>query len=186
MGVSGDDAVVSAPKFKLTVLGVIEGRNTDKVKQRVSKALKMNSAQVDQLLLSRSPILQKPIDHQSAFKLKSGLQELGVDCRISPVPLVGLAERAESLSLHSTPEAKPSDRLAPVRSSARSVPMRSGKTSVRSGPSTKGAVSIWPIAALVVLVVVANWLFQPHSPNAIGQPQEVTQLASMLDSRAIE
>lgn len=175
--------MVSAPKFKLSVLGVLKGFDPAKVRMQLAKHLNMNDQQVELLLQSRAPELQRLMDHADAFSLKTALREVGVDCVIKPVPLMGLAERAGSLSLHIPAQPKAVSR-APVVRSSRPSPVRTGKASVRPVSSTKGSVSVWSMVAMAALVVLASWLFKSPSPGFDQVPGP--RVASLLDSRAME
>lgn len=179
----GGIIVVSAPKFKLSVLGVLKGFNPAKVRGHLSSTLNMNEQQVEALLHNDAPVLQRLMDHEDAFKLKSALLELGVDCAIKPVPLVGLAERADTLRLHSAAEPKAVNR-APVTRSSRPSPVRTGKASARPVAAGRGSVSVWPVVAMLGLVLLASWLFK--APASGLDAAHAPQVASMLDSRAID
>lgn len=175
--------MVSAPKFKLSVLGVLKGFDSAKVRLQLSRQLNMNDQQVESLLQNSAPVLQKLMAHEDAFKLKVALREVGVDCMIKPVPLTGLAERAGSLSLYSGAEPKPASR-APVARSSRPSPVRTGRAYGRPAASTKGSVSMWSVVAMAALVVLASWLFKQPSSRLDGARSN--QVASMLDSRSID
>lgn len=176
-------STVPAPKFRLSILGVLKGFDASKVQTALASQLKLSQQQVGQLLDNKAAITQKLLAHKDAFQLQSALREIGVDCVIKPVPLEGLAERAGTLSLNSKAEASAENRAAAVRLQ-RSSSVRTGRSTNRPAPSTKGSMSVWPMAALVVLVLLASWLFESPQRGLDAAPGP--QVASMLDSRAID
>lgn len=152
----------SSPKFKIIVNGVAEGYHPERVRAAVGNRFGITPAQVEQLLASQGGLLTELVDHQTAWQLKNLLQQLGVNCRIAPVPLSGLSERAQNMSLHS-PAADRHIGHAPVRRANRqSVPMRSGKASIRppSRPQTAGHTPLWRLVAVVGVALVLGWYLQ--------------------------
>ena len=149
----------------------------------LASQLKLSQQHVDQLLNNKAAVTQKLMAHKDAFQLQSALREIGVDCVIKPVPLEGLAERAGSLSLNTKAESS-ADKRAAVARVQRPSPVRTGRSANRPAPSTKGSMSVWPMAALVVLVLLASWLFESPQRGLDAAPGP--QVASMLDSRAID
>ena len=77
----------SSPKFKIIVNGVAEGYHPERVRAAVGNRFGITPAQVEQLLASQGGLLTELVDHQTAWQLKNLLQQLGVNCRIAPVPL---------------------------------------------------------------------------------------------------
>lgn len=168
---------VSAPKFKVSIQGVLKGFSDTSVRVALASQLKMEPQQVDKLLLNQGALSKKLLPHKDAFSLQSILRELGVDCVIRPVPLEGLAERAGTLQMNVDARPKPVSRTPVVRSQ-RSSPVRSGRASLKP-VVPKGAVSVWPVAAVVVLVLLASWLFKAPSAGLDAPP--APQMASILD-----
>ena len=170
---------MSAPKFKISILGVLNGFNDTKVRKILASQLNMEPQQVDALLQNQGSVSKKLMAHKDAFSLQSALRELGVDCVIRPAPLEGLAERAGTLQLNGDARPQPVSRTPVVRSQ-RPSPVRTGRASVKpASSSTKGSVSVWPVAAVVALVALASWLFK--TPATSLEPTPGPQMASMMD-----
>ena len=174
---------VPAPKFRLSILGVLKGFDAVTVQNNLIRQLHLTPQQVELLLSNQAAATRKLMAHKDAFQLQSALREAGVDCVIKPVPLEGLAERAETFSLNGSAEPSAVNR-APASRIQRPSPVRTGRSANQPTPSTKGAMSVWPMAALVVLVVLASWLFE--APERGLDAASAPQVASVLDSRAID
>lgn len=169
---------MSAPKFKISIQGVLKGFSDDSVRRSLAAQLKIDAQRVDLVLQNQGAMSKKLLDHKDAFSLQAALRELGVDCVIRPVPLEGLAERAGTLQLNGDAKPKAVNR-APVVRSQRPSPVRTGRASFKPVPAGKNAVSVWPVAAVVVLVMLASWLFK--SPQTGLESGPGPQMASMLD-----
>ena len=169
---------MSAPKFKISILGVLNGFSDTKVRNTLARKLRMSPEQVDAFLQNEGSVSKKLMPHQDAFSLQTVLRELGVDCVIRPMPLDGLAERAGTLKLNADAKPKAVSRTPVVRSQ-RPSSVRTGRSSIKPVASTKGSVSVWPVAAVVVMVVLASWLFN-SSPTSL-ESSHGPQMASMLD-----
>lgn len=151
----------SSPKFKIIVNGVAEGYHPERVRAAVGNRFGITPAQVEQLLASQGGLLTELVDHQTAWQLKSLLQQLGVNCRIAPVPLSGLSERALNMSLRSAAADRHIGHAPVRRANRQSVPMRSGKASIRP-PSRPQPASqpIWRLVAVVGVALVLGWYLQ--------------------------
>ena len=171
---------MASPKFKVTISGVKPGHNAERVKQDLMRALSASERQVDQLLNNQAPVSKKTLEHTEAWKVKSGLQELGVECQISPVPLLGLAERAGTLSMKGTESNKNAPaRPAVVRRAHHAVAMRSGKASPSVPPKKmRPKVGVLQVAALVGAIVITGWMMN-HSPLQMFQANP--SVATMAD-----
>ncbi|MAR91565.1 MAG: hypothetical protein SV765_07230 [Pseudomonadota bacterium] len=173
----------NAPRFKLSVIGILPQWEQEKVCSRLQRRLNLSPQQADLLLTNQGPLCAELLDHEHAFRLKTLLLELGVDCAIKPAPLEGLQAKAERFQLHqpAAPERPP---RAPVARSKRPSPVRTGRTPWRAATHSRNGLSVWPVAGLVMLLALVSWLFE--SPSADLSLAPGTQMASMLDSRPID
>ena len=164
--------MTNSPKFKIIVRGVAEGFHPQRVRAAVGSRFGITPAQVEQLLASQGGLLTELVDHQTAWQLKNLLQQLGVDCRIAPVPLSGLGEQSSLLSLQ-TPAADRHIGHVPMRRANRqSVPMRSGKGAIRSQalplPAHRNSThrsSLWRLVAVIGIAFVLGWYLQSGQPS---------------------
>ncbi|HVK99828.1 MAG TPA: hypothetical protein VM553_08450 [Dongiaceae bacterium] len=165
----------SSPKFKVIVNGVAEGYHPQRVRAAVGNRFGITPAQVEQLLASQGGLLTELVDHQTAWQLKNLLQQLGVSCRIAPVPLSGLSDKARQMSLQA-PAADRHIGHAPMRRANRqSVPMRSGKMPTKMQPRPQPVVRspLWRMLALVGVAFVLGWYLQTGRAPLQGNPAPV-------------
>lgn len=172
---------MASPKFKVTIVGVKTGYHPDRVKNDLMHTLSANEKQVDELLNNRAPVSSKLLAHTEAFKVKSGLQELGVDCQISPVPLFGLAERVGTLTMSGPNAAKDESARRPqvVRRAHHAAAMRSGKAAAPTPrKKVRPKVGAMQVVALIGAILLTSWL---ANVNPIGLFQTTPSVASMAD-----
>ena len=163
----------SSPKFKITVQGVAPGYQPARVRAVLERRFRLSPRQVEQLLANEAEPLLGLLDHQTAWNLKSRLHEVGVTCRIAPVPLSNLVDLDRRMSIQAPePERRPGQPPALRRASRQAMPMRSGKavTPANSTPHrTRLSGGLWRMAAVVVLGFLLGWYVR-HSFQAPNQP----------------
>lgn len=171
---------MSSPKFKVTIAGVKVGHNPERVKKDLMGALSADEVQVAELLANQAPVSKKILEHADAWKVKTSLQELGVDCQISPMPLLGLSERAGTLTIKGSEiEKNAPPRPQVVRRADHSLAMRSGKASTNSKVKKSAPkVGVLQVAALVGAILVTAWMMES---NPLGMLQTSHKVASMAD-----
>lgn len=158
--------MLSSPRFKVTVQGVAAGCHPQRVRAALASRFGLSPAQVEQLLCSQGGLLAEPVDHQTAWQLKSLLQQLGVDCRIAPVPLAGLGERADRIRLHPVAPGRhvgqAPRRLPDAPRSAR-IPRPDAR------PAEVAMGRLWSLVAVVLVVfVLAGYLQSSRSPATLS------------------
>lgn len=180
-------ATAASPKFKVIVQGVAEGCHPQRVRAALSTRFGITPAQVEQLLASQGGLLTELVDHQTAWQLKSLLEQLGVECRIAPVPLASLHDVTDRISLHapaahrhvghapmrSRPDQPPLRQSAPVvKSNSRRIPGRS-----RTRPASNSHTQIWRMVAVIATAFVLGWYLQSGRQHT-SLPTAVTASAT--------
>lgn len=191
MSVSGS----ASPKFKVIVHGVAEGCHPQRVRAALASRFGITPAQVEQLLASQGGLLTELVDHQTAWQLKSLLEQLGVECRIAPVPLAGLHDASDRLSLHAPAthrhvghapmRRQPGPPLrqsvpAPKTAGTRSSPART--VSSRSNPRPAGAAhpQLWRMLAVVAVAFVLGWYLQSARHQNAPAAASASTMADIL------
>lgn len=174
---------MSSPKFRVTIVGVKKGHNPQRVRKMLMVSLNASEGQVDALLENRAPVSKKIMEHQDAWKVKTGLQDLGVDCQIQPQPLLGLSERAGSYSIKGSEISKNAPaKPVVVRRASHSNAMRSGKAGVsRPVKKTAPKVGMLQVAALVGAIMVTAWLMKESPLQSLESNRSVASMADVTE-----
>ena len=163
----------SSPKFKITIQGVAPGYQPERVRAALERRFRLSPRQVEQLLANQAEPLLGLLDHQTAWNLKSRLHEVGVTCRITPVPLSNLADLDGRMSIQAQePDRRPGQPPAVRRASRQAMPMRSGKAVTPASPSPSRPLmpaGLWRMAGVVVLAFLLGWYVR-HSFQTPNQP----------------
>lgn len=163
-----------SPKFKITVLGVAQGYHPERVRAALERRFKLTPRQVEQVLSNQAGPLLGLLDHQMAWNLKNRLHEIGVSCRIAPVPLSYLANVERRMSLQAqVSERRVGQPPRVQRASQQAMYMRSGKAApaakTRSAKAGGLANPLWRGLAVALLATLLGWyMLHPAHDAADG------------------
>lgn len=96
---------MSQGNYKVIFEGqLVEGRDTDDVKQQLARLFKTDIVQIEQLFNSAPAILKSGLDFSTAAKYEAALRRAGVLCSITSVTAETIASNSNSLSISSGKE----------------------------------------------------------------------------------
>lgn len=158
------------------------GAGAARVRLALCKKFGLSPQQVEQLMLNQAGPLTGLMEHQAAWTLRNELQELGLDCRIAPVPRSNVKGFVDTMSLQGTDPDRRVGLAIPARRAQRQIqPMRTGKpiARVRSQParpvfSIPPMVRIGTVLAVILLVgfsLQANR--EPHADATVAAADSV-------------
>ena len=152
------------------------GARADHVRQAVGKKFSLTPTQVEQLLANRAGPLVGLMEHQTAFTLRTELQQLGLDCRIAPVPRSNLGNGDQRIALQGIEsERRVGHPPRTIRASRQANSMRSGKAispvQPRSSRSLLANLPSWVrVAAVLVVALVIGFSLQTSRET---QPESI-------------